>query len=159
MPYKAARPCGHPRCGTLVTDGSGYCAAHQSDRKRFNADDRPSASQRGYGAAWRKLRDQVMRRDNGLCQVCQRAGRITAAAQVDHIVPKAEGGTDDEGNLQAICKRCHQIKTGREGAIGKVYGHESGSSPRPRQDPVIGCNTDGVPLSPGHHWNRPQKGG
>jgi len=69
------------------------------------------ASQRGYGTAWTKLRKQVMRRDHGLCQVCANAKRVMIAQEVDHIIPKAKGGTDDIGNLQAICRKCHALKT------------------------------------------------
>ena len=36
---------------------------------------------------------------------------ITAASQVDHIKPKAKGGTDEETNLEAICTVCHTRKT------------------------------------------------
>jgi 5-methylcytosine-specific restriction enzyme A len=124
MPYQAARPCRHVGCGALVRDGSGYCQAHQADRKagRFADDRRGTASERGYGSAWKKLRDIVMRRDCGLCQTCKQAGRITVAVQVDHIVPKAEGGTDAEDNLQAICKACHTSKTAAEAAKGRAGG-------------------------------------
>lgn len=59
-----------------------------------------------------------MLRDSGLCQVCHKANRITAATEVDHIVPKSRGGTDVPQNLQAICKQCHQLKTHRE-AVGR----------------------------------------
>ena len=37
-----------------------------------------------------------------------------AAADVDHIVPLADGGTDDEDNLQVLCKCCHGLKTEAE---------------------------------------------
>ncbi len=73
--------------------------------------ERESRHARGYGTAWDRKRKAVMYRDFGLCQVCKRAGRSTLAAEVDHIVPKAKGGTDDDDNLQAICKPCHQLKT------------------------------------------------
>jgi 5-methylcytosine-specific restriction protein A len=33
---------------------------------------------------------------------------------VDHIKPKANGGTDDETNLQSICEACHKEKTRKE---------------------------------------------
>jgi 5-methylcytosine-specific restriction endonuclease McrA len=33
---------------------------------------------------------------------------------VDHITPKAEGGTDDHDNLQSICTECHDAKTQAE---------------------------------------------
>lgn len=52
-----------------------------------------------------------MARDCGLCQVCMRKGLVTLATQVDHIKPKAKGGTDDEANCQAICTPCHAAKT------------------------------------------------
>lgn len=79
---------------------------------------RESPSKRGYGYAWTKRRDAVMRRDAGLCQPCKRAGRLTAATEVDHIVGKAKGGTDADNNLQAICKTCHEEKTIRENGGG-----------------------------------------
>jgi 5-methylcytosine-specific restriction protein A len=75
---------------------------------------RDSSSARGYGSAWQKLRREILERDRGLCQPCQRSGRVTLAREVDHIVNKARGGTDDPGNLQAICRVCHQQKTARE---------------------------------------------
>ena len=53
---------------------------------------------------------------------CKRVGRATPATQVDHIKPKAKGGTDDWDNLQSICDRCHDAKTkqdmGARPAIG-----------------------------------------
>lgn len=70
-----------------------------------------SASSRGYGSAWRKLRNRIMKRDNELCQVCIKRNRLTKAREVDHILSKADGGTDDESNLQAICRGCHEKKT------------------------------------------------
>jgi 5-methylcytosine-specific restriction endonuclease McrA len=34
-----------------------------------------------------------------------------AKQQVDHIITKARGGTDDPSNLQALCRECHSRKT------------------------------------------------
>lgn len=72
---------------------------------------RTSRHARGYGAAWDKLRVFVLRRDKGLCQPCLKRGRTELATEVDHIIPKAKGGTDDEANCQAICRACHADKT------------------------------------------------
>lgn len=121
MPTAAARPCRHVGCSALVRDGSGYCPAHLRDKhvNRFGDDRRGSASERGYGSAWTKLRHRIMQRDCGLCQPCRQAGRVSQAKQVDHIVPKSNGGTDSEDNLQAICTACHKAKTGREAARGR----------------------------------------
>ena len=73
-----------------------------------------SRHERGYGGTWDKLRAFILRRDNHLCQPCLNADRITPASQVDHIKPKAKGGTDDADNLQAICNPCHEDKTARD---------------------------------------------
>lgn len=75
---------------------------------------RGSSTERGYGHEWRKVRDQVMRRDNGLCQPHRKQGDTVAGTQVDHITPKAEGGTDHPTNLQVICDQCHEAKTAHE---------------------------------------------
>lgn len=72
---------------------------------------RISRHERGYGHAWDKLRARILQRDKHLCQACKRKGLVTAATQVDHVKPKAKGGTDDEGNLQSICTPCHDVKT------------------------------------------------
>ncbi|WP_434091250.1 HNH endonuclease [Pseudomonas putida] len=58
----------------------------------------------------------MLKRDNYLCQCgeCKRIGRLRGADEVDHIVPVAMGGTDAEGNLQAINHECHKVKTLRD---------------------------------------------
>lgn len=63
------------------------------------------------GRPWRRLRDQILRRDCYLCQPCRRNGHVTEAAEVDHIVNVARGGTDDPSNLESTCHECHVAKT------------------------------------------------
>lgn len=121
MPSAAPKPCSHPGCGVLVRDGSSRCAKHPkansfADKKRGNR------HERGYGTAWTKLREFVLKRDEGLCKPCKAAGRVTLASEVDHRIPKAEGGTDDESNLQAICRTCHLDKTQAEAKRGVSKG-------------------------------------
>jgi 5-methylcytosine-specific restriction enzyme A len=70
-----------------------------------------SRQQRGYGAAWERLRKIVLERDHHLCQPCRERSRVTAAQAVDHILAKANGGTDELENLRAICRACHIDKT------------------------------------------------
>lgn len=105
----------------------GRCPAHtrrelyRKDGKHGWSDDRGTAHQRGYGKAWERLRKWVLIRDDYLCQPCKADGRLTQASQVDHITPKAQGGTDDESNLQAICGHCHTRKTQQESASGRAH--------------------------------------
>ena len=57
-----------------------------------------------------------------MCQPCLKSGRPTQATAVDHIVPKSQGGGDEDSNLQAICKPCHDAKTAAAAAAPAVYG-------------------------------------
>ena len=65
------------------------------------------------GRPWRRKRARVLARDGYQCQCadCKATGAVTLADEVDHIVPRAEGGTDDESNLQAINREHHKLKT------------------------------------------------
>lgn len=115
MPMASPKPCRHPGCGKLVHDGSGYCEAHRRAKPGSFADrSRGTSKERGYGWEWQKLRERILKRDCGLCQLCREAGRIIVATHVDHKVPKAHGGTDSDENLQALCAACHKAKTARE---------------------------------------------
>lgn len=51
---------------------------------------------------------------NPLCAVCLKESIVRSATDVDHIMPKSQGGTDDWDNLQALCKSHHSEKTARE---------------------------------------------
>lgn len=65
------------------------------------------------GSRGQKRARFILRKYNGLCHVCGQAG----AGQVDHVIPLAEGGADDETNLRPIhATPCHRDKTAREAA-------------------------------------------
>lgn len=63
------------------------------------------------GRPWRRKRDEIFKRDKHTCQVCERIG---GELELDHILNVARGGTDDDHNLQTICKTCHIPKTHAE---------------------------------------------
>jgi len=105
MPRKPMRPCSYPGCGRL-TDGR-YCGEHkQTTEKQYNRYFRDSDTNKRYGRAWKKLRARFLLR-HPLCEQCRSEGRLTAAEEVHHILPLANGGTNDEGNLMALCMSCH----------------------------------------------------
>lgn len=75
---------------------------------------RLSANERGYGSKWKRIRKLALERDKHLCQDCRDKGRITPATQVDHVKPKAKGGTDDLDNLRSLCREHHDDKSARD---------------------------------------------
>lgn len=42
-----------------------------------------------------------------------------AGYEVDHIIPLAEGGSNEPSNLQALCLMCHRVKSNRA-SVGKA---------------------------------------
>lgn len=106
MPTTPLRPCARAGCPELVRVG--HCPAHRPRPAR-------TAAERGYGTAWRGARLAVLQ-DEPLCRECRRVGVVRLARPVDHIVPKANGGTDDRANLQPLCDAHHIAKTQRERA-------------------------------------------
>lgn len=116
MPRKAPTACRHIGCPALI-DKPGYCDEHKRDAIGWRPDrERGNRHARGFGTGWDRKRLLILKRDCGLCQPCLKEQRVTAATQVDHIVPRGEGGTSDEDNLQSICDKCHAVKTGQESA-------------------------------------------
>jgi len=109
----ASSNCRVRGCPHTTTDSSGYCERHKSEGwKQYKPGQ--SRHQRGYGSKWDSIRARVLKRDKGLCQLCLRAGVVREAKTVDHIIPKAHGGTDADCNLQSLCWPCHKAKTARE---------------------------------------------
>jgi 5-methylcytosine-specific restriction enzyme A len=89
----------------------GRCAEHAALIIR-PPDLRPSASQRGYGYAWQKLRAEFLY-EHPICVICGRQ-----ATDVDHIIPRGRGGSDDHGNLQSLCEFHHKSKTATQDGGG-----------------------------------------
>lgn len=115
MPAKASTPCRAPGCGRATH--LGFCEQHRGQRSNWKHGQ--SVTQRGYGHAWRKLRVQVLQRDGYLCQAHLRRGQDVPGNEVDHVVPKARGGTDNMDNLETLCGPCHGAKTAREGGVNR----------------------------------------
>lgn len=115
MPFRPPKICAHAGCQAR-TSGR-YCSDHARRRE-----ERPASSARGYGATWRRVRAAQLVREPW-CRSCASEGRRVPAGHVDHIVPRARGGSDDPGNLQSLCTSCHNAKTAREdGGFGNARG-------------------------------------
>ncbi len=105
MPYKAKRPCAYPGCPRLC-DGQ-YCGEHaRVINQRYERERRDPATAKRYGSVWRAIRKRYIDA-HPLCEECLRHGIAVPAEHVHHIVPLSDGGTNDAGNLMALCKACH----------------------------------------------------
>ena len=74
-----------------------------------------SAAGRGYGSRWQKARKQYLE-SHPLYVQCMKEGRYVKAMDVDHVIPHRDDPKLfwDESNWQALCHRCHSIKTRNE---------------------------------------------
>jgi 5-methylcytosine-specific restriction protein A len=70
---------------------------------------RKSARARGYDAKWEKTR-VVFLEYHPKCMNC----RVFPAVDVDHIIAKRDGGSDEWNNLRSLCHSCHSARTGRD---------------------------------------------
>ena len=57
------------------------------------------------------------------CKVC---GKV--ASHLDHVIPRARGGTDSPSNLQPLCRSCHSTKTNTtDGGFGNPTAKARGA--------------------------------
>ena len=109
MPHAPLKPCPKQGCRALIHRKARWCEPHAMQEMAMVEAARPTSTGRGYGAAWRRLRLAILRRDP-ICRACN----VSASEEVDHIVPKKRGGQDTMENLQGLCKPCHSRKTALE---------------------------------------------
>ena len=68
--------------------------------------------------AWKHVRDLAGKRDHYLCQDCLKAGRVTPAEIVHHIVELTPDNINDPDvalsldNLVSVCRECHAVRHG-----------------------------------------------
>ena len=76
---------------------------------------------KGRATGWAKTRARIMKRDGGLCRCyeCKQAGRFEIAHMIDHIDNRRGPGYDEDANLCAINRQCHERKTQHEARIGR----------------------------------------
>ena len=90
-------------CGVMGCLKTRPCSEH--GRKAWAT----TSTKRTRGSRWQSIRRQVIREAHGKCAHCPMPG-----AQVDHVTPLTQGGTDDLSNLQLLCIACHDRKTKAE---------------------------------------------
>jgi ATP adenylyltransferase len=70
------------------------------------------------------LRYEVLKQAKFRCELCGVSADVRAL-EVDHIIPRSKGGTEEPDNLQALCYRCNAMKRDRDDTdfrdVGKSY--------------------------------------
>lgn len=117
-------------CPRLV-DGGGYCQKCKGERQAKVERERGTRTARGYDNRWLAISRSFLSRfpicgmrADGQIHVehsqCAKSGRHRLAQCTDHIVSMRNGGTHDEVNLQALCRRCNAVKANElEGGFGR----------------------------------------
>ncbi|MFZ4555280.1 MAG: HNH endonuclease [Pseudanabaena sp.] len=60
-----------------------------------------------------EVKKYVFDRNGYQCQSCHEIDLSAKKLQIDHIIPKAKGGTDDISNLQTLCAKCNREKSAK----------------------------------------------
>ena len=117
MPMKPTKICIEPNCGRPAAAGDCRCPEHaRAHAKAYGTSPHRVERATMYNSrAWAALRREVLM-EQPFCAVCLAEGRYTPAQVVDHITPHRGDARMffDKGNLQPLCKRCHDIKTAKE---------------------------------------------
>lgn len=68
------------------------------------------------GRPWERKRKRIFERDMYQCQLCPAIVDLHGERHgiCDHIINQAQGGSDEEDNLQTLCQRCSNAKTHQE---------------------------------------------
>ena len=115
------------------------------------------------------MKYRVLTRVRGRCECCG-AHEHQRALEVDHIVPRNQGGTGDLTNLQALCFRCNAGKRDIDSTdfrglqasyarreAGCVFCALEGSGRVLLENELALCIADAYPVTPGHSLVIPQR--
>jgi 5-methylcytosine-specific restriction enzyme A len=105
MPLRPCLDCGTPTRGTR-------CPPCSAVRARARDVIRGNRHQRGYDSTWTRTAARTIASARQ-CVDCGTAGSRDNPLSADHVIPKAQGGTDDPSNLAVRCRRCNSAKGAR----------------------------------------------
>lgn len=120
------------RCGVLISANVWYCPTCTKQKeleeeklkkernKIYNKerykDKNNIKMKRFYGSQeWKKVRNEVMIRDNYFCQDCFNKGILKKAETVHHKIELADDWSKglDKENLISLCNKCHNHRHNR----------------------------------------------
>ena len=115
------------------------------------------------------IKVRVLTRAKGRCECCG-AHEHQRALEVDHIVPRNQGGSDDLSNPQSLCFRCNAAKRDTDSTdfrglqasyasreAGCVFCGLEGSGRVLLENELALCIADAFPVTPGHSLVIPRR--
>ena len=73
---------------------------------------------------------KLLKMQEGKCTHCGLFFRENDVMEVDHRIPKSQGGKDSYENWQLLHRHCHDTKTASDGSLGTKSGCNS-AEPKP----------------------------
>ena len=73
---------------------------------------------------------KILKKQKGKCTHCEMFFREDDVLEVDHKIPKSQGGRDSYDNWQLLHRHCHDTKTANDSSIGTKSGCNS-AEPKP----------------------------
>ena len=111
MPWAAQRYCqGSATC----PHRAGSCPVHKPRTDQGWQNKAGTNSKRIRGRELQVLRETLFMQEP-ICRMC----KVQGATIRDHIIPLAEGGTEDRDNIQPLCQDCSDKKTQAEARRGR----------------------------------------
>ncbi|KTS08377.1 hypothetical protein SB2_00540 [Methylobacterium radiotolerans] len=106
------------------------------------------------------VRYEALKRAGGRCELCG-ASHEARPLHVDHVVPRARGGSNELSNLQVLCETCNTEKRDRDDtdfrAVATSFDHRVDGCPFCQADARIIDESelaiaieDGFPVTAGH---------
>jgi RNA-directed DNA polymerase len=77
----------------------------------------------------------LLKKQSGKCIHCGLHFKDTDVIEIDHVIPKSQGGKDSYDNWQLLHRHCHDTKTTFDGSYGTKSGCNS-AKPKPPSEPT-----------------------
>ena len=89
----------------------------KSEHHVFDGQEEYWNKRRIMNRAEKTRKEQYMEKQKFRCNICKELFKHDSVTELDHIIPKVCGGTDDAKNLQVLHRHCHDTKTRTDGSL------------------------------------------